>query len=392
MVNFNNTEVAFNGKNNKDLKRSYWLFKIISWNWLIKIGPAMLKLFLPLGFPIPIVKSTIYKQFCGGETIDECDNTINELGKNNVKTILDFSVEGKESETDFDSNVLETISTINKAKTTKLIPFSVFKTTGFARFSLLEKINTGNELSNTEKEEFARVKARIDKMCGAAAESGIPIFIDAEETWIQNTIDLLALEMMQKYNKQKAIVFNTIQLYRWDRLDYLKKLKEQSDRENFFIGMKLVRGAYIEKERERAKQMNYPDPMQKTKQDTDNDFNAALKYCVENINKIAFCCGSHNEESTQYLIDLMKEHKIALEDQRVYFAQLLGMSDHISMNLAKNGYNVTKYVPYGPVKDVIPYLIRRAEENTSIAGQTGRELSLIVKEQERRDRFPALIK
>lgn len=392
MVNFNNTEVAFKGKDEKDLKRSYWLFKIISWSWLIKIGPAMLKLFLPLKFPVPIIKSTIYKQFCGGETINECDETINELGKNNVKTILDYSVEGKESEADFDANVIETLSTIAKAKTTKLIPFSVFKVTGFARFALLEKINDKKELTSQEKEEFERVKARVGKMCSAAFEAGIPIFIDAEETWIQNTIDDLVLDMMRKYNHSKAIVFNTAQMYRWDRIDYLKQLKTIAEQENFFIGMKLVRGAYIEKERERAATKGYKDPMQATKKDTDNDFNAALKFCVENINRISFCCGTHNEESTQYLIDLMQKHQIVLDDPRVYFAQLLGMSDHISMNLAKEGFNVTKYVPYGPVKDVIPYLIRRAEENTSIAGQTGRELSLILKEKERRELFPVVIK
>ncbi len=392
MVNFDDTEVAFKGKNQADLNRSYWLFKIISWSWLIKIGPAMLKILLPLRFPIPIIKSTIYKQFCGGETISECDETINNLGKNNVKTILDYSVEGKESETDFDANVLETIATVNKAKTTKLIPFSVFKVTGFARFALLEKINANQNLSSTEIAEFERVKTRIDKMCSAASDAGIPIFIDAEETWIQNAIDDLVIDMMKKYNKEKAVVFNTIQLYRWDRLAYFKNLKDIADKENFFIGMKLVRGAYIEKERERAAEKGYKDPMQPNKESTDKDFNAALKFCVENINKIAFCCGSHNENSTQILIDLMQEHQIALDDQRVYFAQLLGMSDHISMNLAQKGYNVTKYVPYGPVKDVIPYLIRRAEENTSISGQTGRELSLILKEKERREMFPAIIK
>ncbi|MGE0561243.1 MAG: proline dehydrogenase family protein [Flavobacteriales bacterium] len=392
MVDFNNTEIAFKGKNQADLNRSYWLFKIISWSWLIKIGPAVLNVLLPLRFPIPIIKATIYKQFCGGETINECDGTINNLGKNNVKTILDYSVEGKESETDFDSNVLETIATIKKAKSTKLIPFSVFKVTGFARFALLEKINANQNLSSDEIAEFERVKVRIDKMCGAASAAGIPIFIDAEETWIQNTIDSLVLEMMRKYNREKAVVFNTIQLYRWDRLDYLKSLTKVATQENFFIGMKLVRGAYIEKEREKAAEKGYKDPMQPTKESTDNDFNAALTFCVKNIDRIAFCCGSHNEYSTQILIDLMQKHNIALDDERVYFAQLLGMSDHISMNLAQAGCNVAKYVPYGPVKDVIPYLIRRAEENTSIAGQTGRELSLIVKEKERRKLFSAIIK
>ncbi len=385
MINFSNTEVAFKGKNQDDLKRSYWLFKIISWNWLIKMSPSLLKFFNFIHFPVtPIIKSTIYKQFCGGENITECDTTINQLGQNNVKTILDYSAEGKESEEDFDANVVETISTIKKARSTKLIPFSVFKTTGFARFGLLEKVNAKQELTIAEIEEFERVRGRINKMCKNASDSGIPIFIDAEDSWIQGSIDQLALEMMRTYNKQKAVVFNTIQLYRWDRLDYLKNLKTMADQEGFFIGMKLVRGAYIEKERERAIEMGYKDPTQPDKASTDRDFNAALKFCTENIDKISFCCGSHNEGSTQYLIDLMKEHNIALDDQRVYFAQLLGMSDHISMNLAKNGYNVTKYVPYGPVKDVIPYLIRRAEENTSIAGQTGRELSLILKEKERR--------
>lgn len=386
-MDFNNTKVAFKGKTSKDLKRSYWLYKIISWNWLIKMGPAMLNFLNALHIPYTsIIKSTIYKQFCGGESIDECDDTINQLGKNNVKTILDYSAEGKESETDFDANVIETISTIKKAKTTKLIPFSVFKTTGFARFALLEKINAKEKLTPNEIEEYDRVKGRLDKMCGAAKELGIPIFIDAEETWIQNPIDDIALEMMRKYNKEKVVVFNTIQLYRWDRLDYFKNLKTIADNEGFYIGMKLVRGAYIEKERERAAKMGYQDPMQKDKESTDRDFNASLKFCVENIDKISFCCGSHNEESTQYLIDLMEEYQIALDDQRVYFSQLLGMSDHISMNLAEKGYNVTKYVPYGPVKDVIPYLIRRAEENTSIAGQSGRELTLILNEKKRRDK------
>lgn len=384
MVDFSNTAVAFKGKNESDLNRSYWLFKIISWTWLIKIGPAVLKVLLPLHFPIPIIKATIYKQFCGGETINECDVTINDLGKNNVKTILDYSVEGKESEADFDANVIETIATIKKAKTTKLIPFSVFKVTGFARFALLEKMNDKRELTSAEKEEFERVVARVDKMCGTAAKAEIPVFIDAEETWIQNTIDELALDMMRKYNKQKAIIYNTAQMYRWDRLAYLNQLKQQAEQEGFYIGMKLVRGAYIEKERERATEKGYKDPMQPSKKSTDNDFNAALKFCVENINRIALCCGTHNEESSQHLIQLIKEHQIEINDHRIYFAQLLGMSDHISMNLADASYNVAKYVPYGPVKDVIPYLIRRAEENTSIAGQTGRELSLILKEKERR--------
>lgn len=383
-MNFDNTEIAFADKTNADLKRSYWLFKIIGWSWLIKIGPTVLKIFMPFYFPIPIIKATIFKQFCGGESIEGCETTISELANKNVKTILDYSVEGKQQEEVFEENLQEALRTIQKAKQHPFIPFSVIKLTGFARFELLQKMNDKKQLSEKEIAEFEKVKNRVNILCEAAFNSEIPLFIDAEETWIQDPIDMLVLEMMQKYNKQKAIVYNTVQLYRWDRLTYFKHLLEIAEKENFFIGMKLVRGAYVEKERERAIKMNYKDPIQKTKEDTDKDFNLALKFCVENINRISFCCGTHNEESSQYLIDLMKQHQLAINDSRIYFAQLLGMSNHISINLAKANFNVAKYVPYGPVKDVTPYLIRRAEENTSIAGQTGRELQLILKELERR--------
>jgi proline dehydrogenase len=383
-MDFNNTEVAFKGKSNADLNRSYWLFKIIGWNWLIKISPLMLKIFMPLGFPIPIIKATIFKQFCGGESIIDCNNVVNDLGNYNIKTILDYSVEGKEEETVFDANVEEVISAIKKAKDDINIPFSVFKPTGFARFKLLQKVNSNITLSENESEEYERAKNRIDKICSKAYELGVPIFIDAEESWIQNPIDAIALEMMRKYNKEKAIIYNTAQMYRWDRIAYLKELKAIADNEQFFIGIKIVRGAYIEKERERAEKMDYEDPMQKTKADTDNDYNLAVKFCVEHLDKIALCCASHNEKSNLLLVDLMKANNIKKDDSRIYYAQLLGMSDHISKNMGNEGYNVAKYVPYGPVKDVTPYLIRRAEENTSIAGQTGRELSLILEEKKRR--------
>jgi len=383
-MNFDNTEIAFADKTNADLKKSYWLFKIIGWSWLIKIGPTVLKIFMPFYFPIPIIKATIFKQFCGGESIEDCETTISELANKNVKTILDYSVEGKQQEEVFEENLQEALRTIQKAKQHPFIPFSVIKLTGFARFELLQKMNDKKQLSEKEIAEFEKVKNRVNILCETAFNSEVPLFIDAEETWIQDPIDMLVLEMMQKYNKQKAIVYNTVQLYRWDRLTYFKHLLEIAEKENFFIGMKLVRGAYVEKERERAINMNYKDPIQKTKEDTDKDFNLALKFCVENINRISFCCGTHNEESSQYLIDLMKQHQLAINDSRIYFAQLLGMSNHISVNLAKANFNVAKYVPYGPVKDVTPYLIRRAEENTSIAGQTGRELQLILKELERR--------
>lgn len=383
-MNFNDTEVAFSGKKNADLNRSYWLFKIIGWSWLIKIGPAVLQILLPLWFPIPIIKATIFKQFCGGESIAECEETIADLSSYHIKTILDYSVEGKEIEEIFDANLQEALTAIKKAKANPNIPFSVFKPTGFGRFDLLQKVNSKQSLTENEKAEFERVKNRIDIICAAGWEMNIPIFIDAEETWIQNPVDDIALDMMRKYNKEKAIVHNTAQMYRWDRIAYLNEIKTRAENENFYIGMKLVRGAYIEQERERAKKMGYEDPMQKDKSNTDKDFNLAIAYCVENIDRISFCCASHNEESSIYLVDLMKKNNINVNDDRIYFAQLLGMSDHISKNMSKEGYNVAKYVPYGPVKDVTPYLIRRAEENTSLAGQTGRELSLILEEKKRR--------
>ena len=302
MMDFDNTEIAFSGKSNADLTRSYWLFKIIGWNWLIKIGPVLLKIFMPLWFPIPIIKATIFKQFCGGESIAECEQKIAELSTLNVKTILDYSVEGKEEETVFDENLQEALAAIKKANGNPNIPFSVFKPTGFGRFDLLEKVNAKEALSKNEQAEFERVTNRINTICSAGQKANLPIFIDAEETWIQNTIDDIALEMMRKYNKEKAIVYNTAQMYRWDRIAYLKDLKAIAEKENFFIGMKLVRGAYIEKERNRAKKMGYEDPMQKTKENTDKDYNDALKFCIENIEKVAFCCASHNEKSNLILI------------------------------------------------------------------------------------------
>jgi proline dehydrogenase len=339
---------------------------------------------MPLYFPIPIIRATIFKHFCGGENIEETAATTKRLAELNVKTILDYSVEGEQHESVFDANINEMQKSIEKAATNTNIPFAVFKPTGFGRFELLEKVNAKKQLSIQEKEEFERFTNRVDTLCQAAFKANVPVFIDAEETWIQNPVDELALEMMRKYNKEKAIVYNTAQLYRWDRIAYIKTLIATAKNEGFKVGLKLVRGAYIEKERERAEKMGYPDPMQKTKADTDRDYNLAQKICIENIETVSFCSGTHNEESALYLSQLMKEHHVSKNDSRIYFAQLLGMSDHISNNLAKADYNVAKYVPYGPVKDVTPYLIRRAEENTSIAGQTSRELQLIKKELERR--------
>jgi len=297
---------------------------------------------------------------------------------------LDFSAEGKENEDDFNKAMHETLASIIKAKTDKSIPFSVFKPTGLASFNLLEKINKGETLNENEIFEKEIFKNRIERICKSASENKVPLFIDAEESWIQDTIDEIALEMMQKFNKQDVWIYNTIQLYRKNRIDYLKMILEQAKHHQFKLGLKLVRGAYYEMENERARQMNYPSPLHECKTDTDNDYNKALTICIENINKVSVCAGTHNEESSQLLSLLLEKHNISKDDKRVYFSQLLGMSDHISYNAAKKGYNVVKYVPYGPVKDVLPYLIRRAEENNSIAGQMGRELRNIILEKKRR--------
>ncbi len=385
MLSFNNTEIAFSGKTKKDLNRSYWLFKMVSNPAFVSIGKSLTTFAINMHLPIKgMIKATIFKQFCGGENIEECDKAIQELGKFNIGTILDYSVEGKETEKDFDACATETIATVAKAKNDTHIPFCVFKVTGLARFEILEKVTGKQALTTEEQKEFERIQHRVNSICKAAHDAGIPIFIDAEESWIQTAIDDLANEMMRLYNIQKPIVYNTFQLYRQDRLAFLKKSLELANTGNYFLGAKLVRGAYMEKERARAIEKNYPSPIQDTKEHTDKDYDAALLFCSENISKIAICAGTHNENSSMKLAELMKEKNINSDHPNIYFSQLLGMSDHISFNLANAGYNVAKYVPYGPVNEVLPYLIRRAQENTSVKGQTGRELSLIMKEKERR--------
>lgn len=383
MISFDNTEIAFKAKTNSELSKSYWLFKLIGNPLLVKFGAKVTPLALNIGFK-GLIKNTIFKQFVGGEDIYDCERTIQQLGVYNIGTILDYSVEGKESEADFDHCVTETLDTIKKAKNHQYIPFCVFKVTGLARFELLRKVTAKETLNTTEQAEWDRVKQRVNTICKAAAEADQPIFIDAEESWIQVAIDDLANDNMAQFNKTKVIVYNTFQYYRHDRLQYLKDSLAHGKQNGYKVGAKLVRGAYMEKERERAAQMNYPSPIQKDKESSDADYNRALEFCVENIDNMAVCAGTHNEASSLKLVELMAAKKLANDDKRIFFSQLLGMSDHISYNLSQSKYNVAKYVPYGPVKEVLPYLIRRAQENTSVKGQTGRELGLIIKEKKRR--------
>ena len=385
MINFENIKVAFADKSDKDLSRAYLLFKTISNPIISNTLTAFIKVAMWLHLPISwAIKATVYKHFCGGTTIENSQATIDKLWESHIGTILDFSAEGKENEEDFNLAMNETIASIQKAKSESSIPFSVFKPTGLARFALLEKISNKTKLTKEEEIEKTTFKVRIENICQTASDNKVPLFIDAEESWIQDAIDDITIKMMQKFNKNEAWIYNTLQLYRNDRVDHLEMLFKLATEEKFFVGLKLVRGAYHEQEIERAKEKGYNCPVHTIKENTDIDYNKALTICIENIDFVSVCAGTHNEESSALLVELLNKHNISKDDKRVYFSQLLGMSDHISYNAAKEGFNVVKYVPYGPVKDVLPYLIRRAEENTSIAGQMGRELTNIIEEKKRR--------
>ncbi|WGQ09008.1 proline dehydrogenase family protein [Pedobacter gandavensis] len=384
-LNFDNTEVAFRNQSNSELNAGYWLFKVISSNFLTKVGPPITNFFLNIGLPIKsIIKATIFKHFCGGETIAECEHTIEQLAAGNVGTILDYSVEGEEEESVFDFTCEEIIRTINRAAGDPRLPISVFKVTGIGRFGLLEKLDAKQPLTAAEEAEFAKVKARCEKICRVAYDKNVPIMVDAEETWIQDTIDELAIDMMRLFNKERIIVYNTYQMYRHDKLADMKADHLIAKAAGYILGVKMVRGAYMEKERKRAEEMGYLSPIQPNKAASDRDYDESLNYCMAHIEEIAIVCGTHNEDSCRVLAELLDKHKIDHNHPHVYFAQLLGMSDNLSFNLSDAGYNVAKYVPYGPIKAVMPYLFRRAQENTSIAGQTSRELGLIMKEKQRR--------
>ena len=382
---FNNTAVAFSLKSDTELERAYFLFKLIESEPLVKIGTAVTNFALKAHLPVEgLIRSTVFDHFCGGVNEVDCLSVVDRMFTKGVSSVLDYSVEGKEEEAQFDAALEMTIRTIDFAKERLAIPFAVFKPTGFGRFALYEKLGEGKTLTASEQEEWNRVVARFEKVCQIAFDKDVALLIDGEESWMQDAADDLVAKMMKKFNKEKAVIFNTLQMYRWDRLDYLKKLHAEAKVEGFHIGMKLVRGAYMEKENKRAEEKGYPTPICASKQATDENYDAAVSYMLDNIDVMAVFAGTHNENSSYQLMQLMHEKGIAKNDIRVFFGQLYGMSDNISYNLAANGYNVAKYLPFGPVRDVMPYLIRRAEENTSVAGQTSRELTLIKKERERR--------
>ncbi len=384
---FEDTETAFALMSDAELDRAYFLFKMIKSEPLVRIGTAITNFALKAHLPVEqLIRASVFDHFCGGVTEEDCLPTIEKMYTKNVHSILDYSVEGKEEEEQFNLALEKTLQNINFAREKQSIPFAVFKPTGFGKFSLYQKVTEGKALTSEESIEWKKVVERYNTVCKAAYDNDVPLLIDAEESWMQDAADELIERMMEKYNTEKAIVLNTLQLYRWDRLDYLKALHQRAIEKGFIVGLKLVRGAYMEKERERAERKGYPSPICKDKQATDVNFDTAVKYMMDH-NDMTLYVGSHNDLSNYKAIELIEKRGISKNDQHIWFGQLYGMSAHISFNLAAAGYNVSKYMPYGAVRDVMPYLIRRAEENTSVAGQTNRELSLLKAERNRRKKL-----
>lgn len=382
---FDNTEIAFQLKSDSELERAYFLFKMIAHQPLVRIGTAVTNFAIKAHLPVEgLIRVTVFDHFCGGISELDCMKTVDAIYKAGVCSVLDYSVEGNENDKEFDSVVARTLKILDLVKEKQAIPYAVFKPTAVGRFDLYVKVGQGEKLNEEERLEWDRVCLRYETICNKASELDVALLIDGEESWMQNAADDIVEEMMKKYNRKKAIVFNTLQMYRWNRMDYLKGLHQRAKEGGFIVGMKLVRGAYMEKENERAEEMGYPTPICESKKATDDNYNAAVRYMMDHLGDMELFVGSHNEESTLLALSLMKEKNIAINDPRIWFGQLYGMSDHISYNLSDRGYNVAKYLPFGPVRDVMPYLIRRAEENTSVAGQTTRELSLLSQERKRR--------
>ena len=384
-ISFKDTATAFQHKSDRELLLSYLIFGLTKSPFLVKFLSQAAKFTLAIGLPVkPFIKATVFKQFCGGEKKEEYSKIIARLGKADVGTILDYSVEGTKDEAGFEDTTEQLLQIVEQSKSDPNIPCTCMKMTAIGSFDLFKKITANEPLSKEDQHELNRVKIRLGKICNASYEADKPIYIDAEETWIQGAIDRFAEEMMAKYNQNRAIVFTTLQLYRWDRNDYFIQLIQQARSRDYKLGIKIVRGAYLEKERERARRLRYKSPINETKVKTDREYNKAVEIFIDNIDVVEICVGTHNEESCKQLIQSMAERKLPNNHPHIYFSQLYGMSDNISFNLANAGYNVSKYLPFGPVESTLPYLARRAEENTAIAGQMSKELEIIVQERRRR--------
>ncbi len=388
-LSFDNTEVAFAHKTNADLKKAYRLFQTFGSPFLVKYGPKLTNLALNFGLPIKgIIKKTLFAQFCGGETIAESFPSAKQLYENGIGAILDYSVEGEGTGENFAKAFGELQKVIIEATDKPEYPFAVFKCTGIGNFQMLANVTSalrnGAETTYRDELDYQHFRSRFEALCKLAYENGTKLFVDAEETWIQDAIDEITYQNMANYNIDNTILYNTIQLYRKERIPEMKYRIEEARIGGYKIGFKLVRGAYMEKEAARAAELGYQNPIHRSKKETDDDYNAALKLCFENRDVVSICAGTHNEESSLILAHLLESGEIDRNDDRFWFAQLYGMSDHISYNLAASGYNVAKYLPYGPIKEVLPYLSRRAQENSSVKGQAGRELTLISAELKRR--------
>ncbi len=384
-VEFSNTEIAFNSLTDQELLRAYWLYRALGIDLLAKVGPKAVGAAISLRLPIRwLIKRTVFQQFVGGTTLAECQEVMDSLKKYGIDTILDFASERNTSEKQFERCANEVIASIHSGQQRPEIAFVVFKTSAMAPFTLLQKISAGEQLTEAEHADSKRLHKRVEQVCGEAHAAGVRLFIDAEESWIQKAIDDMAVEMMRRFNKDKAIIYTTVQMYRTDRLEYLQWLQSEAKKGGFKIGVKLVRGAYMEKERDRAREHGYRSPIQPNKQATDRDYNLALRFCCDHMDEMALCVGTHNEESTALMLELMNTKNIRKNDERIYFSQLYGMSDNLTYNLAHDGYRVAKYVPYGPIDAAMPYLFRRAQENTSMQNQASRQLILIENELRRR--------
>lgn len=386
VVDFSNTEIAFSHLSDRELKKTAWLFRLMSRPWLVQYGsgPTLWAVEKGLPFVETIIRNTVFEQFVGGTTLLNCQHSIERLAAQNVLTILDYGAEGKETELDFNYTMNENLRAIDFASRSPHIPVVSTKVTGLARFGLLERIQSAQALTREELSEYRNVLKRIDAICHHAAQKGVAIFIDAEETWIQDTIDHLVWLMMRRYNRERVVVYNTFQMYRNDRLNFLMESYDRSRREGFLLGAKLVRGAYMEKERLRAAEMGYPDPINPDKNTADDHYDTGVRFCLKHIEHIALCNASHNANSALLQAELMEKKGIPRDHPHALFSQLYGMSDIVTFNLARAGFRVGKYVPYGQVREVVPYLIRRAQENTSVTGDVGRELALIEQEMKRR--------
>ena len=384
-LNFNDTATAYADRTNFELRKARSLFRLFSFKPLVDAGGSMTELALKMRLPVkPLVKYTIFDQFVGGRTLRECEKNIDRLARYGVETILDYGVEAKHSEIEYDRTKEQILEQIDFVRTKDNVRIIAIKITGLGRFGLFQKIHEDQPLTEHQQEEFSRVFDRVNDICKAAAEADMELFIDAEETWIQKPLDDLVDQMMALYNKTKPVVYNTFQLYRHDRLDFLKVSHDKAQQLGYILGAKLVRGTYMEKERNRALQMGYPSPIHENKEAVDKDYNEALEYCLNHMDNISFCCATHNEDSCKYLAELILQKGVNRRHPHVFFSQLYGMGEHITFNLAKADYRVTKLMPYGPVQDAVPYLVRRAQENSSVDGQVGRELALIEKEMRRR--------